>query len=413
MAALPRLVIGSKSRWDPDIRREHALARLASRDGHHVRFIERPADVRELSRSGTWSWLRALHGQRDLVIDARIEVIRRSSLMPPHLNRAAESLDGALMRRLIPEAHGPSRPTLVATLPWQWPAVSGVRAYRRVLDVADDWAALIPARAGRVRECYARAAEEADAIIVVSEELRGMFPDREVAVVRNGVDSRLVSAPYSAPAGSRRLVYVGTLSERFDSPLVGALLDRLSGWTLALYGPCAYARRQAEPDAELASLLGRSDRRAVWHGPVPRRCLANVIDSADVLLLPNRSGHSRGQDSMKIYDYASRGRAIVATRAATAGISERPPHLHVGGDADELAALVEEARMEPLSWADQRLRWAAGQSWESRWPKWSQALFGKTPGNGIEADAPGALLPSAARESCHAPPDPGWPRSRC
>jgi len=343
------------------------------------------------------SWLRALRGQEDVVNDARIEVIQRSTLMPPHVNRVAESLDGVLMRRLIPDAHDQTRPTVVATLPWQWPGVAGVREYRRVLDVADDWGALIPARARRVRECYARAADDADAIIVVSHELKRLFPDREVAVVRNGSDRGLVSAPHSAPPRTGRLVYVGTLSERFDSPLVGALLDRLAGWTLAIYGPCAYARRQAEPDAELASLLGRPDRRAVWHGPVPRRCLVDVLDSADVLLLPNRSSHSRGQDSMKMYDYASRGRAIVATRAATAGISEPPPHLHVGDTADELAALVEEAWNEPLSYADQRLRWAEGQSWESRWPEWSQALFGETAGNWVEAECSGALLASDTR----------------
>jgi len=206
--------------------------------------------------------------------------------------------------------------------------------------------ALIPGRARRVRKLCEQAAEEADEIVAVSERLQDLFPNRRVTVVRNGVDDQLLQVPRSAPPGTRALVYVGTLSERFDASLTGRVLDRLPGWTLDLYGPCSYARKGDSPDAQLERLLAREDGRARWHGPVQRSALADVLDSADVLLLPSRGGLTRGQDSMKVYDCAARGRPIVATLAATEGIAQPPPHLYVASDADELAALVSDAQAE-------------------------------------------------------------------
>jgi glycosyltransferase involved in cell wall biosynthesis len=114
-------------------------------------------------------------------------------------------------------------------------------------------------------------------------------------------------------------------------------------------------------------------------GPVSRERLPAVLDRADVLLLPNRADQGRGQDSMKVYDYAARGRPIVATYGARDGISELPPHLRLGADADELSALVLDALDERPQDAEERRMWAARQTWGSRWADWSRALFGGVP----------------------------------
>jgi Glycosyl transferases group 1 len=385
----PGLIVDSKSQWDPPIRREHALARLARRAGHPVTFVERPVDIRALRRPRSRrDWFERLSG-KVVAADADLRTIARSTPLPPHVHRLAEWCDGQLFRRVIPDADAHTRSTIVTSAPWHWPAVSRMRSHRRVLDAADDWSALIPARERRVRELYARAAAEADEIVVVSEQLAELFDGREVTVVRNAVDERLLSTRPAPPPGGTRLVYVGTLSERFDAPLAGALLDRLTGWTLDLYGPCAYAKHGEGPDDELARLLTRTDARARWHGPVPRDSLGHVLDGADVLLLPNRPSRGRGQDSMKIYDYAARGRPIVATVAATEGITEPPPDLRTGAGPDELAQLVLGAPAENPAIAAQRRRWAEEQTWESRWPTWRRALFGEQPFNPDHDPEPG------------------------
>ena len=352
------------------------LARVAGGDGHPVTLIERPRDIRAMGASEAGSWLRGVRAQPSAASDASTTIVERSTLLPPHLNALAERFDTKRLASVIRRWTPASDATVVAMVPWQWPAVSSVRGRRRVLDLGDDWATLIPSRARRMRELYLRAAAEADEIVVVSEALAELFPDRRVRVVRNGVEDALLASSPAAPARARRIVYVGMLSERFDAPLVGQVLDRLPGWTAELYGRCAYRRNGSRPGADLAALLARADGRARWHGPVGRERLPDVLDRADVLLVPNRP-HCAGQDSRKIYDYAARGRPIVATSAAADGISELPPHSRLGDDADELAGLICDAQYESATAGRQRIEWAAAQSWDSRWLDWSAALFGE------------------------------------
>jgi glycosyltransferase involved in cell wall biosynthesis len=369
----PALVIASKSRFDPPIRREHQLARLAAAHGHRVTFVEPPADIRALRSAGRLAWVQRAVRPAAQSGPGGIQVRARSTLMPAHRHRALEKLEGWSLGHCVPTA-SPTRPTVVATLPWQWPGVSQLRGCRRVFDVADDWASLVPRRSARITELYAQAAEEADAITIVSDALRWRFPGRAVHLVRNALDTSLLAAAPGGLPRARRLVYVGTLSERFDTDLAGALIDALPGWTLDLYGGCAYSRRGDRPSTELEDLLTRPGGRVQWHGPVARACLAEVLDTADVLLLPNRA-LSRGQDSMKIYDYSARGRPIVATQASVDGISERPPHLRIGSTPSELAEQVRETADEPPQWATDRIAWAQNQTWESRWPAWADVLF--------------------------------------
>jgi glycosyltransferase involved in cell wall biosynthesis len=378
MPSAPALVIASKSRWDPPIRREHQLARLAAAHGHDVTFVEPPADVRALRSTGRLAWVKSAVRPAAQSGPGGIQVSARSTLMPAHRHRSLEKLEAWSLRRSLPVA-STARPTVVATLPWQWPGVSQLRGYRRVLDVADDWASLLPQRSARVAELYAQAAEEADAITIVSDALRWRFPGRTVNLVRNALDPSLLATKSGEPPRARRLVYVGTLSERFDSALAGALIDTLPGWTLELYGGCAYSGRSDRPSSELEDLLARRDARVRWHGPVARARVAEVLDSADVLLLPNRD-LGRGQDSMKIYDYSARGRPIVSTVASVDGISERPPHMRIGSTPLELAEQVRETTDEPQEWAADRMAWARNQTWESRWPVWAGVLFDAGPG---------------------------------
>src|SRR5207248_7800078 len=64
IVTLAGLIIDSKSQWDPPIRREHSLARLARRAGHPTAFVERPVDVRAVGRAThRRAWLKRLSGQ--------------------------------------------------------------------------------------------------------------------------------------------------------------------------------------------------------------------------------------------------------------------------------------------------------------------------------------------------------------
>lgn len=378
----PQLVICSKSTWTPAIRREQALALEASRDGAEVTFLERPLDLRSLlSSANRGRWIRAALRQGSERRPAPgVCVRRRSTFVPAHRSAVALLIDGALLERSLREVPGVCEATVVATLPWHWPAVARAPARHRVLDYSDDWEALIPGAEASLRQLLERAEREADAITVVSRDLQRVFPHRSVAVVRNGTGRDVLEPPMKSLPNSSRIVYLGTFSDRFDSSLMADLLTRLPrSWTIELYGPCQYPRSGDQPSEEFRSLLRNA--RVTWHGPIGRDRVAEVLDRADVVVLPHRRtklgsryGHPswRG-DSMKLYDYAARGRPVVSTNWADGLAETGPPELQLVDDSRGFAAAIERAaRTSEDALAAQRA-WASERSWMLRWEAWKVA----------------------------------------
>ncbi|HTX12195.1 MAG TPA: glycosyltransferase [Solirubrobacteraceae bacterium] len=269
--------------------------------------------------------------------------------------------------------------------------------------MADDWGELMPGRRDRFADLYARIAAEADEIIVVNPSLVQRFPGRGPLVIRNGVSEIMLTASSTTP-DARTLLYVGTLTPRFDSSLMKAVMSRLTDWRLELVGACMYPGLGEAPAGELRELLSLGPR-VTWHGPVARTDLVDALDRATVAIIPNRPERSLGQDSMKLYDYAARGRPIVSTRWSESLGEEGPPGLRLASSADEFVAAILDAAQEPVEWAAQRRGWAHANTWRRRWAQWSAAVFGTPPtdvADGIKAAAPDrtgrraqALSPSA------------------
>jgi len=376
--AEPRLVICSKSTWRPAVRREHALAQLAAADGVPVTFLQRPLDVRALREpGGARAWWGGVRARTvDAGAPAGVTVRATACLVPGHRDALAERLLAAALGPLLRRVARPGD-VVMASTPWQWRALGGLPSgVRRVFDSADDWGSLIPGQAERFRATCARIGAEADAVLVVNEDMVGTFGGgATVQVLRNGVHRSLIEEARAHPPAARRLIYVGTLSERFDAPLVSALLDALPDWTLELHGPCQYPGRGEEPDAELAALLAGHAGRARWHGVLPREELARALDGASVGLLPNRPERSGGQDAMKLYDYAARGLPVVSTGWSADLARLGPPVLAIADDAAGLARAVGSVAGGDAA-AERQREWALANTWDARWPAWRAALFG-------------------------------------
>jgi glycosyltransferase involved in cell wall biosynthesis len=371
------LIICSKSEWSPAIRREHALAQTAAAHGHAVIFVERPIDARALRRrSGRRRWLRTALSRPRRGTPGSVEVVRTATVVPGHRSDLTQRLDA---RRLLFDLRSfgdLSAATVVATQPWQWPAVQACGASRRVFDCADDWGALLPGRRAAIARLQLTIGEQASAVIAASDDLRDAF-DTQITVVPNGTGDALLRPPLAdRDVHGNRMLYTGTLSERFDTELVRDVLALLPEWTLDIYGQAQYAGRGSEPAPELAALIEWAHGRVAWHAPVNRDELATVIDTATVAVIPHRLPFTHGQDSMKLYDYAARARPVVATHTTRA----------VGGAARaiiggvESAAAFADAVTTAASVSDQSLRtlrsWAEQQSWDARWPDWQAPLFG-------------------------------------
>jgi len=370
----PPLLICSKSAWRPAIRREHSLAKLAAAEGHAVTFIERPLDIRSLrSRSAARAWWRGMRGATGPAPGSPgVELVAHATFLPGHLNGLGERTGNLLLARQL--ARAPEDAAVVVNVPWQWPATSAHRG-RRVFDCADDWGALMGHRSERVSELYGQIGREADAVIVVNRSLAQEFAPAPTVLVRNGVSDDMLGPLTPAP-DAPRLVHTGTLTARFDCRLAARLLDALPEWTLDLYGQCQYPGCGDRPAPELADLLSAYAGRVRWHGVFPREALAATIDAAAVALILNRPERSLGQDSMKLYDYAARGRPIVSTRFSPELEQDGPPNLYIADHAQAMADAILRSRAEPEGWPAQRRAWAQEQRWQARWPAWSAAVFG-------------------------------------
>lgn len=133
------------------------------------------------------------------------------------------------------------------------------------------------------------------------------------------------------------------------------------------------------PSFELQRLLDRLPHRVRWHGPIERPQLAAALDTGRTMLVPHRPEFSVGQDTMKLYEYAARGRPVVSTRWDPRLGSNGPPHLALADDADGFLAALGELEMDPPERVRQRRAWAESHRWTNRWDRWSSAIFGRDP----------------------------------
>ena len=374
------MTICSKSAWSPPNRREHAFARQALDRGIEVTFVEPPSDARSLRQVGVIDFARGARGRVVPGLPTGLTAVARSAPVPGHRNRIAQVGESTLGRWVL-RAHVADGAPSVTNLPWHWGATAGQA--RRVFDCADDWTRLHPReRRPRLLELFRLVAEEADEIVVASKDLAYLFPGRAPVHVPNGADSADVAERATPRPRTRTAVYVGTLSERFDVPTVAQVLRQLPDWSLDVYGPCRYAGIGDQPSAELRAFLDDFAGRARFHGPIPRTAVAAAIDAADVVLVPNVSHLSVGQSSMKMFDSAARGRPAVVAHGVTSDGDGLPPATVVADTAEEWVAGILGCLDEPACLAQERIDWARANTWEHRWPAWSQAVFGAEPAGG-------------------------------
>jgi hypothetical protein len=360
------LTIASKSPWHPAMRREHHFSLVAAAKGFDVTFIEQPSDIRSLNR-GFSKYVHGLLGSPST--EAGIEVIRRSVVVPGHKGVWWNCLDQWQLRRIL----GPLDSPVVHYLPWQFGASASKT--QRVFDCTDNWLKLYPESAGpRLRESFARIADEASEIIVVSPDLSELFPGRDPLVIPNGVDDQEIAEVVTPKPGKQRLVFVGTLSERFDCEALREIVGELPDWTVDLFGPCRFSGMGDAPSSELQQLIALSSGRIRLQGSVAKHEVARVLDEADVLIVPTVAGFARGQSSMKLLDAAARGRPAVVSPEVTIDGVTQPPGTYTAQEQGDWKGQILAAAAEDVSLGDQRRDFARLNTWEQRWLPWMSAL---------------------------------------
>jgi len=210
-----------------------------------------------------------------------------------------------------------------------------------------------------------------DAIIAVSPDLARKYAalyNRAVHVVKNGVNvehfrqwENHPPAPEMEGIPSPVLMYTGSINSWVDLELLNCLADHRQGYSIVLIGHYY----EGTTDAELwRKLLDKAN--VYWLKSQPYELLPGYMRGASALLLPRtQAEHSRASDPLKLYEYLSTGKPVVAT--ALPSVEEFHEFVYVSKDREDFAASVHTALQEHCP--DRARRQAAmmeKHSWQAR-----------------------------------------------
>lgn len=184
----------------------------------------------------------------------------------------------------------------VFSLPWKL----------TLFDTVDDWTVHPAYRAWRARlvKNYATIGGRADCVVLVTDALRSLFPNRELHTVHNGVDSALFASMRNERAKPPVISYVGTIQERFDVPLMTAIAKARPQYVFEIIGP-VWKEVDVAPLAQLPNvrMLGRRSQRD----------LPALLGRATAGIVPHRMDRLvASMNPMKIFDYLAAGLPVVA-----------------------------------------------------------------------------------------------------
>jgi glycosyltransferase involved in cell wall biosynthesis len=202
----------------------------------------------------------------------------------------------------------------------------------------------------------------ADSVLTVNLACKRIFISRscdarKLQVVMNSPDEGIFQFVPAAPAVPRAstgkpfvLMYHGSIVERHGLDLAVMALEKILKQVphavLRIYGSSTPFLQQVMEDVKARGLA-----HAVQHlGPKNLNQIVAAIDECDVGVIPNRrSIFTEINTPTRIFEYLSRGKAVIAPRAPgiTDYFSEASLLLFELGDADSLAAQMQLAHDRP------------------------------------------------------------------
>ena len=350
------------------------LARLFGAFGAEVSYLQAPLDPVHLLR-GTQGYLRIW--RRGPERDGPVRVLTPATPVPVRDLWPLNTLAAAQLRYA---AAWPALARLAPAPDLVWTTVPGSGAALRrafpgahlVFHVVDYYPAF---RGSAVQPLERSDYAAADSILTIGETLRDYLtaelgvPARKVAVLGQGVSLERFAAPGPEPEPLRalprpRAVWSGVLAKG-DPPLFRAAAETLAaaGGSLVLIGP---------PDGWATALADAFPATVQLQGPVPAAALPAWLMHCDVglMLYDRRRGEVyRGQNPLKLYEYAAAGLAILSTPHEEYRHLDPPVAVVTDEDATRAALSTALARRENLRPA--ALAFARRHSWRDK----ATALF--------------------------------------
>ncbi|MEO8130924.1 MAG: glycosyltransferase, partial [Bryobacteraceae bacterium] len=205
-------------------------------------------------------------------------------------------------------------------------------------------------------------ATEADVLVVTSQEFleRQQAAGLKPVLARNGADFDFFASPRPNDllAGVPKPVvgYYGAIADWFDLELLIKVAQSRPQYSFVLIGQVHgvdVSKLAALPNARL---LGEKNYREI---PL-------YLSHFDVCLIPFRLNKlTKGVDPVKMYEYFSQGKPVIATDMAE--LAQSTDLLYIGKDVEDFAAKVDQAIQEnDPELRKRRIAYAAANTWSAR-----------------------------------------------
>lgn len=275
--------------------------------------------------------------------------------------RSAQRLSAPPLSSVLRRAGFGAPDVVWLTNPYYQALAEALDARVRVVRVADESASFAGASPA-VREAEDRAIEKSDIVLVASAHLRDRLARRRPDAVwlPNGAEAERFSTPAPEPpeyagAPRPRIVYAGAHEYWFDAGLVLQCARSLPQATFFLVGPGS---------DRFAASLGRQPNIQML-GPRPYADLPGYLQHADVGIVPFvRDEMVDSVHPIKVYEYLAAGLPVVAVRWAELERMQAPITL---AERDGFCAALEREIAAPSRTREERIAYAASNSWESRY----------------------------------------------
>ena len=260
--------------------------------------------------------------------------------------------------------------TVVVQLPFWTAVASGLRdrlGARLVFDCMDDWESM-PGISEFNRTEERALVAEADLVVLTARRLHDKYAARarKAALVPNAVEYDFFSAPVgTAPELDglpRPLVgYVGAIAAWFDYALMREVIAARPQYSFVFIG--ALGLEQHVIGEEIARFRGLPNVRLLGHKNYDE--LPAYVSGFDVCTIPFVIDEvTRSTDPVKIYEYFSLGRPVVATPMPE--LADRSDLLYIGATPDEFARQLDAAVAENGELGPRRRAFAAANTWSHR-----------------------------------------------
>lgn len=367
---MPHVLFHRPTVWRSEVQcSTKVLTRLFGELGAEVSYLQAPLDPVHLLR-GTGGYLRVW--RRGPERDGPVRVLTPATPVPVRDLWPLNTLAAARLR------YGAAWPALTRLAPAPdlvWTTVPGSAAALRrafpaarlVFHVIDYYPAF---RGTAVRPLERSDYAAAGTVFTIGETLRRYLlgdlgvPAGKVEVLGQGVELERFAGPCAEPAALRglprpRAIWSGVLAKA-DPGLFRAAAEATAaaGGSLVLIGP---------PAGWAAVLAGDFPATVHLQGPVPATDLPGWLRHCDVgLMLYDRARAEvwRGQNPLKLYEYAAAGLAIVSTPHDEYAHLDPPAQVVASDDATRTALACAFARREGLRPA--ALAFAGRHSWRAK-----------------------------------------------